>query len=111
MENNEQNKINEAEVSELKETSEEPKEKLRNKKRDLYIELVLLFILGILLGIALKNEAARRITIGFDDYKMNIMKSDFDINQIEKDILDKQKEEQAQEEAQDESDQLNGEVK
>ena len=63
------------------------------KKYDFYVELVLFLILGILIGIALKTEAVKRITIGYDDYKMKIMKSDFDINKIEKDILQKQKDE------------------
>ncbi|PIP27821.1 MAG: hypothetical protein COX29_04420 [Candidatus Moranbacteria bacterium CG23_combo_of_CG06-09_8_20_14_all_35_22] len=73
---------------------EEPK-----KKYDFYIELVLFLILGILVGIALKTEAVKRITIGYDDYKMKIMKSDFDINKIEKDILQKQKDEVQKQEA------------
>ncbi|OGI32907.1 MAG: hypothetical protein A2271_01570 [Candidatus Moranbacteria bacterium RIFOXYA12_FULL_35_19] len=69
----------------LEAREEEPK-----KKYDFYVELVLFLILGILVGIALKTEAVKRITIGYDDYKMKIMKSDFDINKIEKDILQKQ---------------------
>jgi F0F1-type ATP synthase assembly protein I len=113
MENNEENKINEAEILEPERVLEEPKEDSKKKKYDLYVEFVLLFILGVLLGIALKNEATRRVTIGFDDYKMNIMKSDFDINQIEKDILEAQKKEQEQEQEQekDSNNQTNGEVK
>ncbi|MDO9231721.1 MAG: hypothetical protein Q7U36_04595 [bacterium] len=63
------------------------------KKYDFYVELVLFLILGILIGIALKTEAVKKITIGYDDYKMKIMKSDFDINKIEKDILQKQNDE------------------
>ena len=109
MKNNEENKINEAEILEPERVLEEPKEDPKKKKYDLYIEFVLLFILGVLLGIALKNEAARRVTIGFDDYKMNIMKSDFDINQIEKNILEEQ-EQQNQDQNQDSNGQITSEA-
>lgn len=91
MENNEE-KISEAQILEPERILEVPKEKSK-KKYDFYIELTLFFILGILLGVALKNEAVKRITIGFDDYKMKIEQSDFDINQIEKDLLQKQQDE------------------
>ncbi|MFA6159840.1 MAG: hypothetical protein WC678_01995 [Parcubacteria group bacterium] len=74
------------------------------KKYDFYVELVLFLILGILIGIALKTEAVKRITIGYDDYKMKIMKSDFDINKIEKDILQKQKDEAQKQDVQEQID-------
>ncbi len=92
MENNEE-KIQEAVTSELEKEKDEIVEKPKKGKYDFYIELGLFLILGILIGIALKTEAVKRITIGYDDYKMKIMKSDFDINKIEKDILQKQKDE------------------
>jgi hypothetical protein len=94
MENNEE-KIQEAVTSEFEKTEEEIlEEKPKKGKYDFYVELGLFLILGILIGIALKTEAVKRITIGYDDYKMKIMKNDFDINKIEKDILKKQQEEQ-----------------
>jgi hypothetical protein len=103
MENNEENKISadtevmadksEAQILEPERVLEEPKNDVKKKKYDFYIELALFFILGILLGVALKNEAVKRITIGFDDYKMKIGQSGFDINQIEKDLLQKQQDE------------------
>lgn len=84
----------EAVTSEFEKTEEEIlEEKPKKGKYDFYVELGLFLILGILIGIALKTEAVKRITIGYDDYKMKIMKSDFDINKIEKDILQKQKDE------------------
>ncbi len=99
MENNEE-KIQEAVTSEFEKTEEEIlEEKPKKGKYDFYVELGLFFILGILIGIALKTEAVKRITIGYDDYKMKIMKSDFDINKIEKDILQKQKDEAQKEDA------------
>ncbi|HPN96661.1 MAG TPA: hypothetical protein PLK35_02735 [Candidatus Moranbacteria bacterium] len=84
--------IKDAQVSEIKnENVEEGNPKKR--KTDLYIELVLFFILGILLGIAIKTEAAKRVTIGFNDYKMKIMSQDYNINQLEAEILNKKAEE------------------
>jgi hypothetical protein len=59
-------------------------------KKDYYIELVLFLILGILLGVAIKTEAVKRVTIGFNDYKMKTMSQDFDINKLQKDMLAKQ---------------------
>jgi hypothetical protein len=100
MENNEEkipaNEITadrqEAQILDPERILEMPEEKPKKKKYDFYIELALFLILGILIGIAVKTEAAKKITIGFDDYKMKIMRSDFDINKIEKDILKKQAE-------------------
>ena len=94
----------EAVTSELEKEEDTTKEKPRNKKYDFYVELGLFLILGILIGIALKTEAMKRITIGYDDYKMKIMKSDFDINKIEKDILQKQKDEAQKQEVQEQID-------
>ncbi|MFA6047838.1 MAG: hypothetical protein WCV59_05185 [Parcubacteria group bacterium] len=68
-------------------------------KRDYYIELALFLILGILLGVAIKTEAVKKVTIGFNDYKMKIMNQDFDINKLEKDALAKQMEAAKQDQA------------
>lgn len=81
--------IIEAEVQEIKiEEEAEKKEEApkKKKKTDFYIELVLFFILGILIGIAVKTEADKKITIGFNDYKMKIMKQDYDINKLQADL-------------------------
>lgn len=74
----------------------------RNGKIDTYIEFFLIFILGILIGIAAKTESERRITIGFDDYKMKPVQQDFDINKIQFEVNKKYMEEsknQGQEQA------------
>lgn len=57
-----------------------------NKKRDFYIEIALTFILGILIGIFLKIEAGKFITIGFDDYKMKFSSNQYSINDLQKKI-------------------------
>lgn len=82
-------KISDAEILEPERVSEAPK-KNRKKRYDFYIELILFLILGVLLGIAVKTEAVKKITIGFDDYKMNIKKQDYDINQLQNNLLQKQ---------------------
>lgn len=81
--------ITEAEVEEIKiegEGEQKKKTPKKRKKTDFYIELVLFFILGILIGIAVKTEASKKITIGFNDYKMKIMKQDYDINKLQTDL-------------------------
>ena len=63
----------------------------KNKaKRDYYIELALFLILGILIGIAVKTEASRRITIGYNDYKMKIGANQYNINQLQSAWIKKQ---------------------
>lgn len=80
----EENKIQDGEVI----SDENP---IRNKKKDrkqkdMYIELVLFFVLGILIGITLKTEAVKRITIGYNDYQMDIKKQDYNINKLQADL-------------------------
>lgn len=88
---NEENKIQEGEVEESQKIEASiPKKKKRN---DFYIELALFLILGILVGVAAKSEAIKRITIGFDDYKMNVLRQDYDINDLEKKLTQAQVEE------------------
>jgi hypothetical protein len=53
------------------------------KKTDLYINIALLFILGVLAGVALKGEAKKNITIGFDDYKMKFSSERYKINDLQ----------------------------
>jgi hypothetical protein len=69
--------------------------KARRKKWDFCFELVLFFVLGILIGIAAKNEAAKKITIGFDDYKMKTIREDYDISQLQAGLMKKQEAAQA----------------
>jgi hypothetical protein len=58
----------------------------KKKKTDFYIELALFLILGMLVGIAIKTEATKRVTIGYDDYKMKMAKQDYDINKLQSDL-------------------------
>jgi ribosomal protein L11 methylase PrmA len=53
---------------------------------DSYVEIALIFVLGILAGVALKVEAGKMITIGFDDYKMKFSSNQYSINDLQKKI-------------------------
>ena len=68
----------------------------QKKQADFYIELALFLILGILIGIAVKNEAVKRITVGFDDYKMKFYAQNYDLNKMQDEQIQKLNQEQAQ---------------
>ncbi len=57
------------------------------KRRDFFVELALFLILGFLIGIAAKSEAQKRITIGFDDYKMNMSQGDYNIAELQDELI------------------------
>lgn len=80
---------------EKKDNYEESKDEKPAKKGrvDFYVELVLFLVLGILMGVSLKTEATKKMTVGYNDYKMKIMKQDYNINQLQKDLLKKSQEE------------------
>ncbi|MFA6974047.1 MAG: hypothetical protein WC238_04915 [Parcubacteria group bacterium] len=85
----EENKIQDAEVEEIK-PIRTPVEEAKRARRDFYVELALFLVLGILIGFAVKTEAAKRITIGFDDYKMKAGVAQYNINKLQADFLNKQ---------------------
>ena len=78
--------IRDAEVEEIKEQTILPK---KNSKLDFYVELGLILVLGTLVGFAVKTEADKRITIGFNDYKMKIASGQYDINALQAGLLNK----------------------
>ncbi|MCX6763043.1 MAG: hypothetical protein NT093_04695 [Candidatus Moranbacteria bacterium] len=43
------------------------------------VNFLLIFILGFLVGVALKSEAQKRITIGFNDYLVGKYKQDINL--------------------------------
>lgn len=88
----EENKINEGVVEEYATKDVQVVEKKR--KTDLYVELFLFFILGALLGITLKTEASKRVTIGYNDYQMDVHLQDYDINKLQVDLAKKSAEEE-----------------
>ncbi len=86
-EQDEKNVISEAEIVAVEKPSEPTVVKLRKRRHDLYIELALFFILGILIGVAVKNEAVKKVTMGFDDYKMKTFAQDYDLNALQVKVL------------------------
>ena len=109
----EENKIKDGEVKEFSDESfSENATTVRKKRRsDLYIEMILFFILGVLIGVTLKTEASKRITIGYNDYQMNIHLQDYDINKLQADLTRKNAEEISSEDDQAATDQnQNGET-
>lgn len=57
-----------------------PQVSFRNK-------LVWLALFGALVGFVIKTEAAKRVTIGFEDYKLPDAQKSYNLNQIEADLL------------------------
>jgi len=68
------------------ESFESAEDSEKKRKRELIFELALFFVLGILIGITVKTEAAKRVTIGFSDYKITAGKTAYDIESIKKDL-------------------------
>jgi hypothetical protein len=83
-----------------KEESEEDLEKKR--KREVIFELALFLVLGILIGITVKTEAVKRITIGFSDYKITTGKNDYNIEDMKKKLEEQAMAAQTMEQAQQE---------
>lgn len=47
------------------------------------VNALLIFILGFLVGVAVKTEAKKRVTIGYDDFMLPKLESGFDLTQKE----------------------------
>lgn len=87
-------------VEEIKENNAETEDNSeKNQKKDFYIEVILMLVLGILIGVAVKTEAAKRITIGSDDYKMKFFANSYNLNNLEKELAKIREEAQAAEAA------------
>ncbi|MEF3692181.1 MAG: hypothetical protein V3574_03975 [Candidatus Moraniibacteriota bacterium] len=95
MEEKEKNEIREAEIDEIGNESE----KNDNNQKNYRTEVILILIIGLLLGIMLKAEALKNISIGFSDYKVNGGSQDYDVEQIEKEMKEKQEAQKAEAEA------------
>jgi len=67
-----------------------------SKKKNYKVELVLFLVLGFLLGIVIKTEAGKRVTMGFDDYKIAALHQDYDLNKIQKELAEKAEKEAAE---------------
>ena len=76
---------------EFPEKEESEEDLAKKKKREVIFEMVLFLVLGVLLGITIKTEAVKRITIGFNDYNIVNGKNAYNISDM-KNQLDKQAE-------------------
>jgi hypothetical protein len=83
----EQKEIKDADIEPIAEEQSFNGESLaKKKKREMIFELALFFVLGVLLGITIKTEAIKRVTIGFNDYQIASPAQKYDIENIKKDI-------------------------
>ena len=61
-------------------TGEESKETLpMNNFKIRRSRVLLLFFVGLIVGVVLKTQAAKTITIGFDDYRLTDLKGDYEV--------------------------------
>jgi hypothetical protein len=75
------------ETSEDKETDSDQKDGSYTARRiDFRFELALFLILGFLLGVVIKTEAVKRITIGFNDSSVPSYKQAYDFEKIKEDV-------------------------
>lgn len=75
------------------ETMENERDPEKKRKREAIFEMALFFILGVLVGITLKTEAVKSITIGFNDYQIPPKAQRYDVDALKKN-LDRQIQEQ-----------------
>ncbi len=75
--------------SENKEEENKEEENYPKKRMDFRFELALFFILGFLLGVVIKTEASKRVTIGFNDNEIISVKQAYDFEKIKKEIAEK----------------------
>jgi predicted nucleic acid-binding Zn ribbon protein len=97
----EQEKVIEIETEEEQEQefeieSDEVLEK--KKRREVIFEMALFLILGILLGVTIKTEAVKRITMGFNDYLISKPAQSYDITELKKNLDDQIAQQQAMQE-------------
>lgn len=61
----------------------------QSSQKNLYLEYALFLILGFLLGIVIKTEAEKRITVGFNDYQVDMKQETYNINELQKSFAEK----------------------
>ncbi len=93
---NEKEKTEEIQQVEIKVEKMQNVEDLeKKKKKDLFFELTLFFILGILIGITAKTEAVKKITIGFNDYQIPAKLERYDLAELKRNLLQQAAQQQA----------------
>ncbi|KKP97638.1 MAG: hypothetical protein US25_C0005G0003 [Candidatus Moranbacteria bacterium GW2011_GWE1_36_7] len=66
----------------------------KKKRREVIFEMMLFLVLGMLLGVTLKTEAIKKVTIGFNDYQIVKPAESYDVAALKKN-LDEQMAEQS----------------
>lgn len=89
-------------VEEVEQQIETEVERAKKKRREAFFELGLFFVLGILIGVTLKTEAVKKITMGFNDYQIKKPSQSYDITALRKKMEDEFAEQQAAQQAQQE---------
>ncbi|MDD5397095.1 MAG: hypothetical protein PHW24_03485 [Candidatus Moranbacteria bacterium] len=75
----------------------------KKKRKEAIFEMVLFFVLGVLVGVTLKTEAVKRITIGFNDYQITKPAQSYDISALKKNLDDQMAAQQAAQQQQQQS--------
>ena len=78
-------------------------ERVKKKRREAIFELALFFILGVLIGITVKTEAVKKITIGFNDYQIAKPVPSYDVAALKKNLDDQMAQQQAEQQTQDQT--------
>ncbi|MFH0969490.1 MAG: hypothetical protein V1804_03220 [Patescibacteria group bacterium] len=73
-------------MEEIKEKYTEEGENKPKRKIDPRFELALFLVLGFLLGVVVKTEAVKRITVGFNDSSIQSVKQSYNFEKIKSDI-------------------------
>jgi hypothetical protein len=71
----------------FEEEKSENKYRLKRESAKSKMELILFLILGFLIGIVIKTESVKKLTIGFEDYKAPTLVQGYDIEQIQKELI------------------------
>ena len=58
----------------------------KKKRREAIFEMALFFVLGVLLGVTIKTEAVKRITIGFNDYQIVKPLQSYNVTDLKKNL-------------------------
>lgn len=77
----EKDNIRDAEVDEIESGDE-------GKKKNYRTEVILILIIGLLLGVMLKAESLKRVSVGFSDYKVEGGAQGYDMDSIEKKMIE-----------------------
>lgn len=75
-------------------------ERAKKKRREAIFEMSLFFILGVLIGVTLKTEAVKKITMGFNDYQIKKVEQSYDMQALKKKLEDQAAEQEASQQIQ-----------